>query len=329
MNEVPSSPADASLLLLDQHQVDALLAPEDVLEAVREAFVLHSAREGRVFPVVREPLATGGVFGIKSGDVPAQGLLGFKAAGFWPANRARGGEPHQATILLIDPSTGRPQCLIDGNAVTTLRTGAAGALGLRALARPGSTRACVFGTGVQARVQLEFALRTLPSLAEVRYLSARGGRDAGFEAAFAARCAIEPAADRHEAVAHSDLVITATPGAGALFDLEAVQPGTHLNCVGADTRGKRELPDGLLPRVRLVVDDRAQAQQIGETQWAPDTASIELGDLLSGRADFERADDDITVFDMTGLALQDLTVARMLQRRAAATGTGTRIAWPW
>jgi len=329
MNEAPSSPADASLLLLDQHQVDALLAPEDVLEAVREAFVLHSAREGRVFPVVREPLASGGVFGIKSGDVPAQGLLGFKAAGFWPANRARGGEPHQATILLVDPVTGRPQCLIDGNAVTTLRTGAAGALGLHALARPGSTRACVFGTGVQARVQLEFALRTLPSLAEVRYVSARGGRDAGFEAAFAARCAIAPAADRHEAVAHSDLVITATPGASALFDLEAVQPGTHLNCVGADTRGKRELPDGLLPRVRLVVDDRVQARQIGETQWAPDTASIELGDLLSGRATFERAADDITVFDMTGLALQDLTVARMLQRRAAATGTGTRIAGHW
>jgi ornithine cyclodeaminase len=329
MNEAPSSPADASLLLLDRHQVDALLAPEDVLEAVREAFVLHSAREGRVFPVVREPLASGGVFGIKSGDVPAQGLLGFKAAGFWPANRARGGEPHQATILLIDPLTGRPQCLIDGNAVTTLRTGAAGALGLRTLARPNSTRACVFGTGVQARVQLEFALRTLPALAEVRYVSARGGRDANFEAAFAARCAIAPAADRHEAVAHSDLVITATPGASALFDLEAVQPGTHLNCVGADTRGKRELPDGLLPRVRLVVDDRVQARQIGETQWAPDTASIELGDLLSGRAAFERAADDITVFDMTGLALQDLTVARMLQRRAAATGTGTHIAWRW
>jgi ornithine cyclodeaminase len=108
-----------------------------------------------------------------------------------------------------------------------------------------------------------------------------------------------------------------------------VQPGTHLNCVGADTRGKRELPEGLLPRVRLVVDDRTQAQQIGETQWAPDTPSIELGDLLTGKTPFERAPADITVFDMTGLALQDLTVARLLHARAAATGTGTRIAWPW
>lgn len=325
----PTAPADAQLLLLDKHQVDALLSPDDVLQAVREAFVLHSEREGRVFPVVREPLSTGGVFGIKSGDVQAQGLLGFKAAGFWPANRQRGGEPHQATILLIDPATGRPLCVVDGNAVTTVRTGAAGGLGLQRLARPDSARLCVFGTGVQAQIQLDFALRLLPSLREVLYVGVDGQRNAAFEARFAQRCSIAPASDRNAAVAQSDIVITATPGGGALFDLQAVQPGTHLNCVGADTRGKRELPEGLLPRVRLVVDDRTQASQIGETQWAPDTASIELGDLLTGKAAFERAPADITVFDMTGLALQDLTVARLLHQRAEATGTGTRLAWPW
>jgi len=324
-----TSPADALLLLLDKHQVDTLLIPDDVLQAVREAFVLHSDREGRVFPVVREPLATGGVFGIKSGDVQAQGLLGFKAAGFWPNNRQRGGEPHQATIMLIDPATGRPLCLIDGNAVTTMRTGAAGGLGLGRLARTGSTRLCVFGTGVQARIQLDFALRLLPSLREVLYIGADGRRNPAFEEDFAARCSIAPAADRNAAVAQSDIVITATPGSGALFELEAVQPGTHLNCVGADTRGKRELPEGLLPRARLFVDDRTQAQQIGEAQWAPGTPSTELGDVLSGKTPFVRAPGDITVFDMTGLALQDLTVARLLHERAIATGTGTRIAWPW
>ena len=323
------APADARLLLLDKNQVDALLSPDDVLRAVREAFVLHSEREGRVFPVVREPLKTGGVFGIKSGDVQAQGLLGFKAAGFWPANRQRGGEPHQATILLIDPATGRPLCVIDGNAVTTVRTGAAGGLGLQQLARPDSTRLCLFGTGVQARIQLDFALRLLPSLSDVLYMSADGQRKPAFEAAFAGRCNIAPASDRNAAVARSDVVITATPGGGALFDLEAVQRGTHLNCVGADTRGKRELPEDLLPRARLFVDDATQARQIGETQWAPDTQGTELGDLLSGKTPFHRGPGDITVFDMTGLALQDLTVARLLQARADETGSGTRIAWPW
>ncbi|WP_316149569.1 ornithine cyclodeaminase family protein [Cupriavidus sp. BIC8F] len=322
-------PSDARLLLLDKNEVEALLLPDDVLQAVNEAFVLHSQREGRVFPVVREPLATGGVFGIKSGDVQAQGLLGFKAAGFWPDNRRLGGEPHQATIMLIDPATGRPVCIIDGNAVTTMRTGAAGGLGLQQLARADSTRLCVFGTGVQARVQVSFALQMLPALCEIRYATVDGKRDAAFEAVFAQRCDIAPAGDANAAVAQSDVVITATPGGGALFEQKSVQAGTHLNCVGADTKGKRELPPGLLERVRLFVDDRAQAQQIGETQWAPDTPCTELGDLLTGKACANRQPTDITVFDMTGLALQDLTVARMLHQRARTARMGSGIAWSW
>jgi alanine dehydrogenase len=322
-------PNDARLVLLDKNVVESLLLPDDVLAAVREALVLHSQREGRVFPVVRERLATGGVFGIKSGDVPAQNLLGFKAAGFWPGNRGLGGETHQATIVLIDPATGRPACIVDGNAVTTLRTGAAGGLGLQQLARPDSSSVCLFGTGVQAKVQLTFALRLMPTLEKIRYVTATGERDPAFEASFAARCDIALAPERNAAVAQSDVVITATPGAAALFDLEAVRPGTHLNCVGADTKGKRELPDGLLQRVHLFVDDRTQASQIGETQWAPDTPSIELGDLLTNHAQFNRGRDDITVFDMTGLALQDLTVARMLFDRARESNLGSALSWPW
>lgn len=321
-------PSNAQLLLLDKHAVAALLQPAQVLAAVREAFVLHSRRQGRVFPLVREALATGGVFGIKSGDVPDQHLLGLKAAGFWPANRQHGSDAHQATIVLIDPGTGRPQCIIDGNAVTTMRTGAAGALGLMLLARPDSQRVSVFGTGVQARVQLAYALDALPSLSHVSYVSSSGRLDPDFEALFSARCQIARASDRNAAVAASDVVITATPGGGPLFDQEAVRPGTHLNCVGTDTRGKRELPAGLIERSRLFVDDHVQARQVGETQWLPDTPCTELGDLLDAKP-FQRAQTDITIFDMTGLALQDLTVARMLEQQATATGIGSRIAWPW
>lgn len=321
--------ADATLLLLDKDAVEQLLTPDEVTQAVREAFVLHGRREGRVFPVVREKLATGAVFGIKSGDVPSQGLLGFKAAGFWPANREIGGEPHQATILLFDPATGRPQCVIDGNAITTVRTGAAGGLGLQLLARQDSTRLTVFGTGVQARSQLRFALRTLPRLSCVDYVSVDRRADEGFESLFADQCDIRCARDADEAVSRSDVVITATPGAGPLFDASALRPGTHLNCVGADTAGKRELPDGVLQRARLVVDDREQALQLGELQWASETPCVELGTLLMGERPFERAAGDITVFDMTGLALQDLTVARLIHERACAQAVGTRIGWAW
>ena len=322
-------PSDARLFLLDKDAVEALLQPDDVSFAAREAFVLHSDREGRVFPVVRESLSTGGIFGIKSGDVQSQGLLGFKAAGFWPANRQVGAEPHQATVVLIDPANGRPICIIDGNAITTARTGAAGGLGLQALARPESSRACVFGTGVQARVQLDCALRAMPLLQYVHYVTFDGQRDSTFEVHFAQRCSIEHAVDRNAAVVESDVVITATPGGGALFDVRSVQPGTHLNCVGADTRGKRELPEGLLEKARLFVDDKEQASQIGEMQWAPQTPCTELGDLLADKMVLTRTPSDITIFDMTGLALQDLTVARHIYKRALASGAGTSIAWPW
>lgn len=321
--------ADATLLLLDKDAVEQLLTPDEVTQAVREAFVLHGRREGRVFPVVREKLATGGVFGIKSGDVPSQGLLGFKAAGFWPRNRELGAEPHQATILLFDPAAGRPLCVIDGNAITTVRTGAAGGLGLASLARPDSRRLTVFGTGVQGRSQLRFALRTLPQLSQVHYVSVDRRADPAFEALFADQCDIRCAPDGDVAVAESDVVITATPGAGPLFDASAVRAGTHLNCVGADTAGKRELPPGILERARLIVDDREQALQLGELQWARETPCTELGHLLLGETQFSRAADDISVFDMTGLALQDLTVARLIYERARAQGLGNPIAWPW
>lgn len=320
---------DATLLLLDKNAVEPLLDADEVMQAVREAFVLHSRGKGRVFPVVREALASGAIFGIKAGDVQADALLGFKAAGFWPANRGIGGEPHQATIMLIDPATGRPRCVIDGNAVTTARTGAAGALGLLTLARPDSTDLCVFGTGVQARIQVSFALKVMPALRRVRYVSVDGQADEAFESVVRGRCEVSLAPDRNRAVADSDIVITATPGGGPLFDAAAVRAGTHLNCVGADTRGKRELPEGVLQRSRLFVDDRTQATQIGEAQWAPELECIEIGELLTGDRSFARQASDITVFDMTGLALQDLTVGRLLQERAARTGAGTRIAWPW
>ena len=219
--------------------------------------------------------------------------------------------------------------MIDGNAITTVRTGAAGGLGLELLARQDSTCLTVFGTGVQARSQLRFALRTLPKLSRVHYVSADRSADPAFESVFAPLCDIRCAPDANQAVSESDVVITATPGGGPLFDAAAVRAGTHLNCVGADTAGKRELPPDCLERARLVVDDREQALQLGELQWARETPCVEMGALLLGEAAFSRAAGDITVFDLTGLALQDLTVARLIYERASAQGLGSRIGWPW
>ncbi|MGW8394040.1 ornithine cyclodeaminase family protein [Pseudoduganella sp. HUAS MS19] len=326
---------DACLLLLDRDAVAALLQPGDVRAAVREAFVLHAARAARVFPLVREELPGSAIFGIKSGDVPSQELLGFKAAGFWPANREAGGAAHQATIMLFDPRSGRPLCIADGNAVTTARTAAAGAFGLELLARAESEALCVFGTGVQACGHVEYALHALPSLKRIRYVTSDGRQAPAFEALFAGRCEVALAGGARTtaadaAVAASDVIITATPGHSMLFSAGAVRAGTHINAVGADTQGKRELPAGLLERARLWADDLAQARHIGELQWACELPAAELGELLAASASAApRTAGDITIFDMTGIALQDLTTVRMLYQRALANNIGRNIPWPW
>ncbi|HEY2042808.1 MAG TPA: ornithine cyclodeaminase family protein [Jatrophihabitans sp.] len=320
----------ARLRLLDGDAVAQLLTPDEVMSAVRTAFTMHSQGAGRGFSVVRERLGADRVFGIKSGHIPAQSVLGFKAAGFWPGNRGQGGDPHQATIMLIDPETGRPTCLLDGNAITSMRTGAAGGLGASLFSRTDSERLCVFGTGVQARVQVRFALRSRPALREVRYVSSDGCPRPEFESLFAEECDISHAPDADAAVSASDIIITATPGGGQLFAADSVREGTHLTCVGADTKGKRELPPGLIERSRVFVDDLLQASQLGELQWAtPPTPAVEIGSVLDPDFAFQRTGDDITIFDVTGLALQDLTVSADLYQRAIAADVGTTIPWPW
>jgi ornithine cyclodeaminase len=187
----------------------------------------------------------------------------------------------------------------------------------------------MFGTGTQARIQLGLALHHMTGIQQVRYLTANGEPDRSFETAYGHLCALAHARDADTAVSSSDIVVTATPGRGPLFSLEAVRAGTHFNCVGADTKGKRELPEGLLRRSCLVCDDREQSRSLGEGQWDAECPSIELGDILTGKVKPARRPDDITVFDMTGLALQDLTVAEMLWRQAAARGVGKKVPWPW
>ncbi|MDB5848607.1 MAG: Ornithine cyclodeaminase [Rhodoferax sp.] len=318
-----------TLLLLDGTDVRALLSHDAALHGVRQAFMAHSSGAGRSFGLVREAIAAGAVFGIKSGEIAGNALLGLKAAGFWPANPGRGLDAHQASILLVDPATGRPRCLMDGNHVTAMRTGAAGGIGIAVLARADSQRLCVFGAGVQARIQIDYALRACPAVRELVYVTADGQANQAFEEQFAARCRVALSTDADTAVASADIVITATPSRLPLFSLDAVRPGTHINAVGADTRGKRELPAGLLERSTLVVvDDRLQAQTVGEGQWVTGCATAEIGELLGQTPAWVRPPAAITVFDLTGLALQDLVVAAALVEAAEARGLGQRLAWP-
>jgi ornithine cyclodeaminase/alanine dehydrogenase-like protein (mu-crystallin family) len=324
----------SNLLLLDHASVQALLTHAEALSCVKRAYVAHSSKQGRIFPLVREGLPANAVFGIKSGDIASDQVLGLKAAGFWPGNVALGKDSHQGTILLVSPATGRPLALMDGNHITAMRTGAAGAVGIELLARPNSSHVCVFGTGVQAQIQVDFALRFQPELRRLTYLTISGEPDAAFEQKFQGRCSVAHQVNADAAVSQADIVITATPSRKALFSSEAVRPGTHINAVGADTKGKRELPAGLLEKAMVVVDDVVQAKSVGECQWALDSAVTEIGALLAHPSSqpFVRTADAISVFDMTGIALQDLTVAHSLVQAAQRDSSqkhGQQIAWAW
>ncbi len=325
--------AGDQLLVLNADALRTLIEPQAAIAAVREAFELHSSAEGDTYPVVREPLGQGpapAVFGIKSAAIESQRLVGLKAAGFWSHNRSMQREAHQAAILLIDSHTGRAQALLDGNQITTARTGAAGYWGINLLAAQAARRICVFGTGVQARVQLEYALRARPQATQVSYISRNGEPHAAFEQHFAPLCELRHRTNAEQAVQEADIIITATPGRVILFQAGALRGGQHINAVGADTRGKRELPSGTLELASHVwADDGPQARELGESQWCAGLELQEIGALMLGHHSYQRAASDLTVFDMTGLALQDLCLARQLVQAAESQGLGQRIDWPW
>jgi ornithine cyclodeaminase len=120
------------LRLLSGGDLSKMLTLSDVIPAIESAYVAASQQQAQLYPVVREPLETsGGVFGIKSGYWPDRNALGLKVAGYWPGNRARGLDNHQAMVVLVEPATGVPRAIIDGNFITAIRTSAAGAIGLR------------------------------------------------------------------------------------------------------------------------------------------------------------------------------------------------------
>jgi alanine dehydrogenase len=325
--------AGDTLLVLNAQCLSALITSELAIAAAREAFELHSSEGGDTYPVVREPLGQGpapAVFGIKSGAIESQRLIGLKAAGFWNHNRSLDKPAHQATIVLIDSHTGRAQALLDGNAITTARTGAAGYWGIQLLAPQAARRICVFGTGVQAAVQLDYALRARPLATQVTYISHHAQPDLAFEAYFSKLCELRHSARAEPAVESADIIITATPGRAILFQAGALRSGQHINAVGADTRGKRELPSGTLElATHIWADDLTQARELGECQWNPERQVQEIGSLLLGHTSYQRNAQDLTLFDMTGLALQDICLARQLVQAAQSQGLGQRIDWPW
>lgn len=319
-----------------------VLAAEDVRRALGMRHAIGAAREGllalstgaaRVPHRLSVPVpGRRGVALVMPASVEPAGL-GLKAVTVLPGNPARGLPLIHAAMLLIDPRDGRFEALVEGSSLTALRTGAAGGLACDLLARPDAAVAAVFGTGVQARSQLEGAA-AVRTLREVRVVGRR--RDALEAFAAWARSGVVPgahvsvASDPEEALHGAEIVITATTSRTPLFDGRLVESGAHVTAVGAFEPDARELDSALVGAARLFVDTREGALAeagdllipIGEGLVDP-AAIAEVGEVAAGLRPGRTGPDEITVFKSVGTAVLDLAVGGAVLRAAAAAGLGS------
>jgi ornithine cyclodeaminase len=322
------------MLIIAESLVPELVSVDDAFTAVKEAFASYDREKAKAYPVVRE--VTGhrnSVFGIKSGFDMTAMVLGLKAGGYWPDNARHGRTNHQSTVLLFDPSTGAPSALVGANHLTGLRTGAASALATARLARSDAGTLGIIGAGVQAGYQL----RATASVMDVRTVIAwdtSADNLLAFSQLVAQLGLSFVAAPNAEKVARcADVLVTVTPSTQPIVMKQWVRPGTHINAMGADTIGKQELASDLVACSSIYVDSAEQAASIGECQHAyrhgllgRNELKQSLGGLASGRLPGRQNIDEITLFDGTGIALQDLAAAHVAVSRARERGLGTEVA---
>lgn len=317
------------MLIVPEALIAQLVSPEDAFLAVEATFAAMARGEAYNFPVVREALGEGRQYGFKSGLDRAGGQLGVKAGGYFPGNAANGMINHQSSVFLFDPETGRPIAMVGGNLLTALRTAAASAISIDQLAVPEAAVLGIVGAGHQAGFQLRAAARVrrfrkviawnlhpemLPKLGEI---AAELGLP--FEAVDLPR------------MREAQVIVTITSSPAASLMAGHVSPGTHLACMGTDTKGKQEVDPALVAAASVFADEVAQSITIGEAQHAvaagtlDASAIVPLGDVLTGAHPGRQSASEITLFDGTGVGLQDLAVAAVAVQRARERGLGTEI----
>ena len=305
-------------------QVREAVSPERALEAVRAAFVAYARGEWTMPPKVYVPAYPGGDFRAMPALGAGHALLKWVTS--FPGNPAQGLPTVTGLVLLSDATNGMPKAVLDAGAVTSLRTGAAAVLAAETLGRADAETAAVIGAGVNG----EAAAQTL---------IARGRRvllwdlDRARADSVAERLGAEVAPGRDEALA-ADLLVTVTPGKNILLEEGSLRPGQHASLMGADGPRKAEIaveelarvrvfcddweqgdPKGTPGRGRIYADDWEQASHNGDLRHAVEAGVLErkdvaqLGDILIGTAEGRGSDRDITIFDSTGLAIQDLAIA--------------------
>lgn len=325
-----------SMRLLNAADLSCILVMKDVTAAVEKAYRLFSRGEAGLYPIIShefEPEKK--EMDIKSGHLKGAGIYGLKIVGYSAENPVKRGVPALAGLVVVmNIETGQPLGLVDGMTVTNMRTGAAGAVGARTLARKDSENVLVLGTGAQGRAQMEGLLEVMPEIRTVR----AAGRTRENVEEYAENMhkrfpEVEflpvPFEDIQSAAEVSDIIVTCTPSHEPIIKRGWVRPGTHITAIGADFPGKQELDEYLTGSATVVADSREQVIRQGECRKACESGLLppaeirEIGDILEGKAEGRTSPEDITIFDSTGMALQDILTADLAIERAEENGTGT------
>ncbi len=321
-------------LLLTKEDVKGLISMAEVIGTVEDAYKAFSSG------LVQQPGYMGlhlpaprGEIDFKAGYNQANETITLKASsGGFPHNPAEHGVPSgMGTVLLFDARSCALACVMDGSLLTGLRTGASGAVSVKALARKDARTVAVIGTGNQARMQIR-AIREVMTIGEIHAWCRTPEKLAAFKDEIEREFGIPitAASCARDAVAAADILITATRGTGPVVEAGWVKPGTHIIAIGTDQHGKQEFEPEIFRGARIVVDSLSQCISKGET-WHPLNAGIitqeqihgEIGEILLGHKPGRESDDEITIFDSTGMAIQDNTAARKIYDNAVARNAGT------
>lgn len=319
------------MIIVPERAITGLISPADCLPAIENVFASMAKKSARNFPVVREALGyADALYGFKSGFDRESLALGLKSGGFWPGNAGKGLTNHQSTVFLFDADTGRCRAVVGGNLLTALRTAAASAISIKYLARKDAQVLGMVGAGHQSTFQLHAALEQRPFK---RILGWNRHPDAlnRLKAMADERGLPFEAVDLERLGAEADVIVTITSSFAPILKASQVRPGTHLACMGTDTKGKQEVDAELVAAATVFTDEVAQAIIIGEAQHAVARSLIDAGDIIeigtviNGAHPGRTSASEITLFDGTGVGLQDLAVASAAVDLAIAKGLAMEV----
>jgi len=320
------------MLIVTEDVCKQVIGREDAFEAVEAVFGAMARGDAYNFPVIREAIGyADALYGFKSGFDKAGLSLGLKSGGYWPGNMEKGLTNHQSTIFLFDPDTGQLKALVGGNYLTAVRTAASSSVSIAHLARKDARVLGMIGAGHQSTFQLRAAAeqRQFDKVVAWNFHPDMLGNLE--KTATEIGLAFE-AVEREQLGAEADVIITITSAHEPQLMKEWVKPGTHIACMGTDTKGKQEIDPALVATATVFTDEIEQSISIGETQHAIEAGLISSTDITTLGAVINKdhpgrsSDDEITLFDGTGVGLQDLAVASTAVRLAQEQGIAQEIA---